>query len=551
MRTSLILLLLGGCSAAPDVPDLDPQDRALAQLEADTRTRWHVRYHDALHTPAFLVGRTAPLLSPGVTAAHAARGFLTAYRELFRIAAPDLELTHDGTDLDGLGMSHARFHQHQSGVPVWNGELSAHFDAHGALLRIHGRYFPLPVIDLTPVTTGAQGTARAIALVSPGLSIAARITTSPPQLVIDPLPLPGSPPRLAWRIEVAIEDAISPAAYSVFVDSVSGQPYRSEQLLDDLSGSGSGVFGAIQTLEIAERHGRFYLENSAAGSYPQKTYSAAGGARLPGRELSSERADRWDEADPGQGAAVDAHAYVTATQDYFAKVHGRDGWADRGRGMRSVVHFGQRFNNAFWDGKQLVFGDGDGKTFAPLSGALDVVAHEFTHAVTQASTHLGHQAESGALNEAISDLFGCFIERRVHSTSSNWTVGEQIYRPGYHTSLRDLLDPHHTGNPAHIIERIATEGDRGGVHINSTIASHAGYLMAEGGTNSVSREHVKAIGSGATELIWYRALTTYLGRTSGFRDAADATIAAAVDLFGSGEKAVAVKQAWHAVGISN
>src|SRR5206468_3543380 len=118
-----------------------------------------------------------------------------------------------------------------------------------------------------------------------------------------------------WRTEVLIEDPAAPGRIEMFVDAKNGQAYRSDELLDDLGGSGIGVLGDPQMFEIAERRGRFYLEDAQSGSPPQKTYLA--GSHLPGTEVSSDRPDRWDEGGLGSGAAVDAHAFVAATYNYY------------------------------------------------------------------------------------------------------------------------------------------------------------------------------------------------------------------------------------------
>ena len=212
------------------------------------------------------------------------------------------------------------------------------------------------------------------------------------------------------------------------------------------------------------------------------------------------------------------------------------------------MHFG----NAFWSGKQLVFGDGEPGKTAPLAGALDVVAHEFTHAVIQASASLGHSGEAGALNEAVSDVFACFVEHQARDGSGNWRIGEDVLLSdgARRHGMRDLADPHSTHDPAHVSEARLVIDDRGGVHVNSTIAAHAAFLMTEGGSDVVSSVRVDGIGREEAERIWYRGLTRYLGPWSAFREAAEATVAAARDLHGAGSAEVrSVTAAWQAVGV--
>src|SRR5262249_42936677 len=159
-------------------------------------------------------------------------------------------------------------------------------------------------------------------------------------------------------------------------------------------------------------------------------------------------AHHWDEGGEAAGAAVDAHAFVAATHDYFARVHGRMGWDGRGRGVRSTVHFGHRYPAAFFNRKQLVFGDGDGGDVGPIAGALDIVAHEYTHGLIYHTAKLIMEGQPGALNEAIADIFGCLVEQSVQGRL-DWQVGETVYHPGGRIQpIRDLAAPHRTMNPA-------------------------------------------------------------------------------------------------------
>src|SRR5262249_2817180 len=151
----------------------------------------------------------------------------------------------------------------------------------------------------------------------------------------------------------------------------------------------------------------------------------------------------------------------------------------------------------------------------PAAAALDVVAHEFTHGLIFHTANLGGEGETGALAEAIADLFGCFVSLGT-VPGGDWQIGETVYRPwDQPVPLRDLARPHETANPERLSEWVAYHMDQGGVHHNSTIVSHAGYLMSE------------ALGPEAAARIWYRTLSRYLTSQADFADAADATLVAA------------------------
>jgi hypothetical protein len=208
----------------------------------------------------------------------------------------------------------------------------------------------------------------------------------------------------------------------------------------------------------------------------------------------------------------------------------------------AAVHMGNNYANAFWNGTYIVFGDGDNQTFSNLAASLDITAHELQHGITEFTANLKYENQSGALNEAYSDVFACMVD------DDDWTVGEDctIPAPGY---LRNLAHPEQGLDPlpatmSDYRNLPNTEaGDWGGVHINMSIPSRAGYLMAEGLPSG-------AIGRAKTAQIWYRALTTYLTPYSQFSDGRNAMVQAAEDLYGAGSAEVAaVEAAWDTVEV--
>jgi bacillolysin len=529
--TLVILALTAGCSSHP-ASSLANSDGAVAdplqQLETDTGQTWSVRWRADLHTPALLEGRTAPMATTGPDAERAGRAFLRRYGAIFGMG-PDDDVVAEDSDTDELGMTHARFQQHIGDVPVWGGELITHFDTDGALVRVNGRYVPVATPPSDAVLTADQ--ARVFAVDGARLAYPAvgpdAFTTAAPKLYL--YPVDAMTLKLAWRVAVDVADDMHVMALETFVDAGDGSIVHLDETTAYVDGSGVGVLGDHQPLVVAKNGASYILEDATRGSPATRTYSAAGTTRLPGTAVRSKDVTSWDTDGTAAGAAVDAHAYVAAAWDYFANVHGRRGWDGKNKGVHATVHYAARYDNAFFDGNQLVFGDGDGSDFSPLSGALDVVAHEFTHGVTAHTAKLGMEGQNGALNEALSDIFGCFVE-------GNWKMGEAIYHPSGHAqALRDVANPHASNNPASMSEYAQTSDDNGGVHLNSTIVSHAAYLMT------------KKLPLATVEKIWYRALTRYLHSSADFADAADATTAAARDL-GTGVES-AVRAAWVTTGV--
>jgi Zn-dependent metalloprotease len=250
---------------------------------------------------------------------------------------------------------------------------------------------------------------------------------------------------------------------------------------------------------------------------------------------------------PVKDASVNqAYASAGTTYDFYQTVLGRNSVDDKGMRLDSFVHFGKGFNNAFWDGAEMTYGDGDGKMFLGFTNAIDVVAHELTHGVTQYSTPggLDYQDQSGALNESISDVFGSVVKQWSLKQSvgdADWLIGQGIMAPSVGKALRSMKAPGDQSQTWEGDDQPATMGgyvEGGDVHTNSGIPNHAFYLAAV------------ALGGNSWEKaakIWYAALPL-LKSSSTFADAAKATSNAASQLFGSREQS-AVQGAWKQVKV--
>jgi Zn-dependent metalloprotease len=262
---------------------------------------------------------------------------------------------------------------------------------------------------------------------------------------------------------------------------------------------------------------------------------------------------RTEGQGPTGNPVVDAaHDNAGLVHEFFSKVLGRNSLDDRGMQLKSVVHYGRSYNNAYWDGEKMTYGDGDGKMFKPLALALDVVGHEMAHGVIEHTANLRYHGQSGALNESWGDVFGEVIEQWARNRAgfgttdaakaATWLIGEDVFTPGTPgDALRSMRAPGtaYKGDPqpAHMRDYKNMTGDNGGVHVNSGIPNKAAY------------EAAIRIGSEKLAKIWYTALTDYLRPTSTFTDAANATLTAAVRLYGTGSESQAVADAWNAVGL--
>jgi thermolysin len=303
-------------------------------------------------------------------------------------------------------------------------------------------------------------------------------------------------------------------------------------------------------------------------------------------DLASDSDNDWSDV-----AVVDAHVHVSWAYDYYFKRFGRTGLDGHDTPIHVLTNAvsqqgalslsGEDFSvwavNAFWCGGCgpnsegiMVFGNGmpsnyylvgGGQSVTYLAGALDIAVHELTHAVTQFSSRLIYRNESGALNEAFSDIMGTSAEFFYHPPGglgqADYLMGEDSFRasrPGSRSGIRSMENPGLFGDPDHYTKRNTRSADNGGVHTNSGIPNQAFYLAIEGGTNRTSGLSVQGVGAGnrgQIERVFYRAFVSLLPPNATFSTARAATVRAAQDLYGSENGAVerAVTQAWSAVGV--
>jgi Zn-dependent metalloprotease len=289
----------------------------------------------------------------------------------------------------------------------------------------------------------------------------------------------------------------------------------------------------------------------ASAYSPQRTiYDARHGQRLPGKKV------RAEGAKPAKDACVNrAYDGLGATFDLYLDVYARHSVDGAGLPLTASVHYERDYDNAFWDGSQMVFGDGDGKIFNDFTIAVDVIGHELTHGVTQYSANLDYHGQSGALNESVSDVFGALVKQHALGQSAaqaDWLIGAGLFTPRVNgVALRSMKAPGTAYDdkvlgkdpqPGHMDHYVDTYEDNGGVHINSGIPNHAFYLLAT------------ALGGPAWERagqIWYDTLTGgQLAQDVDFTGFAAATAATALGRYGDGEEHRAVLAAWEGVGIT-
>lgn len=296
------------------------------------------------------------------------------------------------------------------------------------------------------------------------------------------------------------------------------------------------------------------LQALAAG-LDRVVYSADNGSNLPGRRLRGEGG-----APTGDPAADEAFDGAGATYDLFYELFGRDSIDGFGLRIDSTVHYRVGYDNALWNGKQMVYGDGDEdlpesqRLFNRFTIAVDIIGHELTHGVTQHTANLLYQGQAGALNESMSDVFGILVKQRLLDQSAaeaDWIIGEGLFTANVKgDGIRNMKNPGtayddpvlgRDPQPAHMRDFVHTVADNGGVHINSGIPNRAFCMTA------------LQLGGYAWEKagsIWYLTLKSKLSEMDNFATAAAKTYEAAADLYGAGSlEHQAVLAGWKEVGI--
>jgi len=288
---------------------------------------------------------------------------------------------------------------------------------------------------------------------------------------------------------------------------------------------------------------------AVTGGKERIVYTAQNGTSLPGTVVRKE-----GESPVPDVAVNEAYDGSGATYDLFHDIYGRNSIDDKGLRLDSTVHYQRNYDNAFWDGNQMVYGDGDGELFNRFTIAIDVMGHELTHGVTQYEASLNYSQQPGALNESMSDVFGSLVKQyslNQTATDADWLIGAGLLAAGVNgVALRSMKAPGTAYNdpvlgkdpqPAHMKDYVNTISDNGGVHINSGIPNHAFYIIAT------------QIGGKAWEKagqIWYVTLRDKLKATSNFQDCANLTYQTAADIFGAGSlEQQAVQKGWSEVGI--
>ncbi len=434
---------------------------------------------------------------------------LAGLTRAFHTDASDLVFTRSHGD--SIGDTHYRFRQTREGRDVIGAELVLHA-RNGVVYAANGAVRS----DLrVSATVAAIGDSVAISSARKDLSGVANVVV-------------GSSPDLAYL--PTEDEAVLVYRVDVTGSKHDATPVHDTVLVDAVKGTVVARIPHIHTAENREVH------------------DAKNRSTLPGALVVSEGGTGGDATAKGN------YDNLGTTYDCYKQLFNRDSFDNSGAKLISTVHYQSNYNNAFWNGTQMVYGDGDGTLLANLATAIDVTAHELTHAVTERTSGLIYSGESGGLNESMSDIFGNTCEwfkagKPEVPPDATWLVGEEVLTPATAgDALRYMNDPAKDGKSLDLLANFTSSVD---VHYSSGISNLAFYLLAHGGNHPRGKTNVVVTGIGIDKAsqIFYRANTTIFTASTKFVAARTATEQAATQLGYSPDTIASVSAAWAAVGV--
>jgi Zn-dependent metalloprotease len=498
---------------------------------------------DPVPTPSAAVARAKAAIGDNLAALRATGTDAFAVRDVI---------------VDSDGTSHVRMDRTIGGLKVLGGDVVVHQAKDGSWKGASLTLSRTADVSRTPKVSVATATSKALAR--------GQKTEGKPALVIEAR---KGAPRLAYLVTtVGTQADGTPSHITTTVDALTGAKLVSEQHIETATGDGASLYSGTVPIDSTPATGGFTLTDPARGNgftadANNKTDSIlcqlfGFGCPVPTRFTDAD--NHWGTGlnTNRQTAAVDAHYGAATTWDYYKNIHSRNGIFNDGKGVPSRVHYGTNYVNAFWDGKQMTYGDGDGVVAGPLV-SIDVAGHEMSHGVTSATANLTYSGESGGLNEATSDIFGTFVEFYSNKTADpgDYYIGEEIMKD--RPALRYMDKPSKDGNSPDCYSSGIGNLD---VHYSSGVANHFVYLASEGSGAKVigGLQHnsptcngstVNGIGNAKVGKIWYRALTTYMTTGTTYAQARTATLNAATDLYGASSiERATVAAAWSAVSVN-
>ncbi len=505
------------------------------------------------------------------------------------------------SEVDQIGYTHQKFQLFHQGIKVEYATYTLH-SKNGKLESMNGDFYNIVEVSTTPAISSQTAFNKATAQIGATKYLwenpeeAALMNYQQPQgeLVFLPsmkeqgLERTSDKVRLAYKFDIYATSPISRG--DIYIDAETGAVLYYNATIKHLGEHAHGKSNSSTSNEIvtspnsttlvpanaATRYSGtqsiqtfnngttfILLDNTRGGG--METYNMNKGLNYSAATNFTDANNDWTALEFNNvnkdNAALDAHWGAEKTFDYFLSAHGRNSYNNSGAAIKSYVHYDNLYNNAFWNGSVMTYGDGSGTVFDALT-SLDVAAHEIGHAVCSSTANLAYQRESGALNEGFSDIWGACVEYFAAPAKATWLIGEDIERRAGRAALRSMSNPNSLGQPdtyggtQWINPECGTPtstNDYCGVHRNSGVLNYWFYLLAIGGsgTNDIANVfNVTGITIDKAAKIAYRLESVYLSANSNFANARTFGIQSAIDLYGANSpEVIATTNAFFAVGI--
>ncbi|RYJ53344.1 T9SS type A sorting domain-containing protein [Flavobacterium petrolei] len=503
------------------------------------------------------------------------------------------------TETDDLGFLHEKFQLFHKGLKVEFSTYSLH-SKKSKLESMNGEFYQLEDVNTNPGLTYEQALTKAISQIGAKeylwekpLEAAAIDYTKPagelvllPMMDDDKSSKKNNDIRLVYKFDIYATNPVSRG--DVYVDALTGEivfynatikhlgeySHGNHNLAEKSDGriekslfvaaNAATRYSSAQTIQTALSGSSYILSDNTRGN-GINTFNMKKGTSYTAAVNFTDVDNNWTAAEfdntNKDNGALDAHWGAEKTYDYFSAKHARNSYDNAGAIIKSYVHFDNAYDNAYWNGSVMTYGDGSGTYFDILT-SLDVAAHEIGHAVCEKTANLAYQRESGAMNEGFSDIWGACVEYFAAPAKSTWLIGEDIERRSGKTALRSMSNPKLEGQPDTYggtnwkVINCGTPtqtNDYCGVHTNSGVLNHWFYILSVGktGTNDIgSSYNVIGITIDKAAKIAYRLESVYLSANSTFANARTFGIQSAIELYGAGSaEVIATTNAFYAVGV--
>ncbi|MDQ3143083.1 MAG: M4 family metallopeptidase [Bacteroidota bacterium] len=477
--------------------------------------------------------------------------FFNEYKEVYQLVDGNQMILLDEL-ADNQGDNHLSYQQYFNGIPILGAIYKLH-ERNQLIYKANGVLHPNFSMHIEPVITKEEALSIALDYIK-AESYMWEIDVQHDEyapvvtlcIVDSEYPLHSGNFSLAYKMDVHC--AVPLKRERIYIDALSGDVIKSYDILTHCFGE-----GPAETLY----HGTQFVQTSQEGD-DFLLYDKTRGSGIITRDVKgtifTDKDNYWEKNSLVQRTGgLDVHWGSVQVYDFLLEKFGRKSLNNFDLPILSIIIDTGSYNNAFWNGVAATYGIGDRQTYNPFT-SIDVVAHELTHGLTEFSASLEYQYESGAMNEAFSDIFGKAVEYKSDPGQFNWFLGQKIM-VNKNSALRDMSNPHRFRHPKYYKGAywLNNTSDNGGVHTNSGVLNHWFYLLVEGGAgkNEGNRDFVvQAMGMDTAILIAYKILTEYLTPTSSYFQAREASMDVAEQLFGLCSPSYKnIAEAWKAVGI--